>query len=82
MYQHDEIGREHHRELLREAENARLARRQREDRSRRSSGTGSGRGMAEAPGGDRIVGRAPLPVLQDLIKSISGKKRRAGEHTL
>ncbi len=40
MYQFYEIGREHHRELLREAENARRARRSREDRPRRSSSRG------------------------------------------
>jgi hypothetical protein len=44
MYLFNEIGREHHRELLREAENARRTRRSREDRSRRSSS--SGRSMA------------------------------------
>jgi hypothetical protein len=46
MYQFNEIGRERHRELLREAENARLARRSREDRPRRSSPAGGGRRMA------------------------------------
>ena len=46
MYQVYEIGREHHRELLREAENARLARRSREERPRRSSPARGGRSMA------------------------------------
>ena len=46
MYQSYEIGREHHRELLREAENARRARRSREERPSRSSPAGGGRRMA------------------------------------
>lgn len=46
MYQFYEIGREHHRELLREAENARHARRSREERPSRYSPAAGGRRMA------------------------------------
>ena len=46
MHQFYEIGHEHHRELLREAENARHARRSREERPSRSSPAGGGRRMA------------------------------------
>jgi hypothetical protein len=46
MYHSYEIGRERRRELLREAENVRLARRSREVRPRRSSPARGGRSMA------------------------------------